>query len=98
MSPDVTEVIKILSGLKVEIKNKFKADLKGIFGSFARSQATPDSDIDILVEFQPAANLFDMAELTLFLEDKLHRNIDLVPESGIRQELRQNILQEAIML
>lgn len=98
MSPDVSEVIKILSGLKVEIKNKFKADLKGIFGSFARSQATPDSDIDILVDFLPSANLFDMAELTLYLEDKLHRNIDLVPESGIRKELRQSIMQEAIML
>ena len=98
MSPDVSEVIEILSGLKVEIRKRFKADLKGIFGSFARSQATPDSDIDILVDFLPSANLFDMAELTLYLEDKLHRNIDLVPESGIRKELRQSIMQEAIML
>lgn len=98
MSPEVSEVIRILSSLKAEIKSRFKADLKGVFGSFARSEATPDSDIDILVDFLPSANLFDMAELTLYLEDKLHRNIDLVPESGIRTELRQTILQEAIML
>jgi predicted nucleotidyltransferase len=98
MSPDVSEVIRILLSLKAEIKKRFKTNLKGIFGSFARSEATPDSDIDILVEFLPAANLFDMAELTLFLEDRLHRNIDLVPESGIREELRQTILREAIML
>ena len=96
MSPHVYEIIKTLFSLKAEIKKKFKADLKGIFGSFVRSEEQPDSDIDILVDFLPAATLFDMAELTLFLEDKLHRSVDLVPESGIRQELRQNILQEAI--
>ena len=98
MSPDVSEIIKTLASLKIEVKNRFKAELRGVFGSFARSEANPDSDIDILVEFLPSANLFDMAELTLFLEEKLHRSVDLVPESGIRQELRQSILQEVVAL
>ena len=98
MSLHISEIIKTLSNLKIEVKTRFKTELKGIFGSFARSEERPDSDIDILVEFLPTANLFDMAELTLFLEEKLMRKIDVVPESGIRQELKQNILQEMVRL
>ena len=98
MSPNVSEIIKTLSSLKVEVKARFKAEIKGIFGSFVRSEGRPDSDIDILVEFLPGANLFDMAELTMFLEGKFHRTIDVVPESGIRQELKQDILQEVVRL
>ena len=43
-------------------------------------------------------NLFDMAELSLFLEEQLHRAVDIVPESAIRPELKQNILQEVVRL
>lgn len=98
MSPEVSEIILKLSALKADVNVKFKAELRGIFGSFVRSEENPDSDIDILVEFSPGASLFDMAGLSLFLEEKLQRNVDVVPESGIRQELKQNILQEVVRL
>ncbi len=98
MSQNISEIIKALSNLKVEVKARFKAEIKGIFGSFVRTEEKPDSDIDVLVEFLPTANLFDMAELTLFLEEKLHRTIDVVPECGIRPELKQNILREVVRL
>lgn len=98
MSPKIADIIKTLSTLKTEVKKRFKADLRGIFGSFVRSEEKPDSDIDILVEFAPGANLFDMAGLSLFLEEQLHRAVDIIPESGIRPELKQNILQEVVRL
>ncbi len=98
MSPRVLEIVKILSNLKNEARERFKTDIKGLFGSFVRSEETSESDIDVLVEFHPGATLFDMAGLTLFLEDRLHHRVDVVPESGIRPELRPTILQEVVRL
>ena len=50
MSQNISEIIKALSNLKVEVKARFKAEIKGIFGSFVRSEEKPDSDIDIYIE------------------------------------------------
>ncbi|MBF0543078.1 MAG: hypothetical protein HQM08_01530 [Candidatus Riflebacteria bacterium] len=44
MSPYISDVIKPLSVLKIEVKNRFKAEIRGIFGSFVRSEEKPDSN------------------------------------------------------
>nr|MBC8234936.1 nucleotidyltransferase domain-containing protein [bacterium] len=50
--------LRILKSLKGEVRQTYKADLKGVFGSYVRGEAKEDSDIDILVEFQEGATLF----------------------------------------
>ena len=92
------EILKVLATLKVEARQKYKAEIKGIFGSYVRGDAREGSDVDILVEFDEDANLIDFIGLSLFLEEKLHRSVDVVPVSAIRDEIKANILKEAAYL
>lgn len=67
-----------------------------IFGSVARGEETPESDIDILVEFHQPVGLFEFAALRRELSELLGCRVDLVTESAIRREMRQNIMSEIV--
>lgn len=70
-----------------------------VFGSVARGQERPDSDVDFLVEFDPGYDLFaQRLPLTRQLADLLGRPVDLVPEHELNRHLRDSILQEAVEL
>jgi len=90
------EILAVLRGLKEEASRKYKAELKGIFGSYVRGQENPGSDLDVLVEFNKGANLIDLVGLSLFLEEKLHCSVDVVPQSALRKELKSDILNEMV--
>ncbi len=69
-----------------------------LFGSFARDEARPDSDVDLLVEFDPAAHvgLFELVDVKDHLEKLLGRQVDLVPRAGLKPRLRPIIEREEI--
>ena len=69
-----------------------------LFGSTSRDQATPQSDVDLLVEFDPAAHvgLFDFVRLLDHLSDVMDTRIDLATPEALRPEMRAEILAEAI--
>lgn len=67
-----------------------------LFGSVARDEARPDSDVDFLVEFAIEATLFDLFRVQHYLEDILGCKVDLGTKSALRQHLREPVLQEAI--
>lgn len=90
-----SEILRILNELKTEVRKRYKADIKGIFGSYVRDEEKKGSDIDVLVEFDEGANLLDLTGLSLFLEEKLNCRVDVVPESAIRSEIKESILKEA---
>jgi uncharacterized protein len=69
-----------------------------VFGSAARGDAGPASDVDLLVEMEPGRSLLDFVGLWQELEDLLGRKVDLVSEGGISPYLRDQILSEAIAL
>ncbi|MDM8003538.1 MAG: nucleotidyltransferase family protein [Bacteroidota bacterium] len=58
----------------------------GIFGSFARREETPESDIDILVKFKKTISLFDLVRIQRELKQILGREIDLVTEASVKNE------------
>ena len=91
-------VIRILRSVTEESLLKYKAHIKGIFGSVARGDETAESDIDVLVEFTETADLFDFVGLALFLEEKLNRRVDVVPSDTIKTESRSNVMKEAIYI
>lgn len=67
----------------------------GLFGSFVRGEQRPDSDIDLLVEFEPGAKTFDsFMELSFFLEDILRHRIELVTVESLSPYLGPHILKE----
>jgi hypothetical protein len=69
-----------------------------IFGSVARGDAGPDSDVDVLVEFEKGRSLFDHAGLLLDLEAILGCKVDVVSERGLRERIRDRVLREAVPL
>ena len=68
------------------IHQKYKAEIKGIFGSYIRSDFHADSDLDLLVDFDDGAELMDHVNLQRFLEDRLECKIDVVSRRSRRQE------------
>jgi uncharacterized protein len=91
-------IIEILRSITEEALLKYKAQICGIFGSFARGDENEASDIDILVDFTEKADLFDFIGLAIFLEEKLHRPVDVVPRDTIKSELRNAVLRDAIYI
>ncbi|MDD3621539.1 MAG: nucleotidyltransferase family protein [Methanofollis sp.] len=69
-----------------------------LFGSAVRGEETPESDIDLLVEFEPGRNLLDHVALVQDLEDLLGRKVDVVTEGGLHWYIRDRIHQEAVPL
>ena len=67
-----------------------------VFGSLARGEATPTSDIDVLVEFNRPVGLFEFIRLKLYLEELTGRRVDLVTPDAIRPSMRAAILSEAV--
>jgi len=67
-----------------------------VFGSVARDEAGPDSDVDILVEVERPAGLLRFAHLQNYLETVLGREVDLVPSDSVRPQLEGRISREAL--
>ena len=92
------EIIQTLTSIKEEARQKYKAEIKGIFGSYARGEENQDSDLDVLVEFLEKATLFDLVGLGDFLEEKLNCKVDIVSRRTIREEIKPNIYNDLVQL
>jgi predicted nucleotidyltransferase len=66
-----------------------------IFGSIARNEATEESDIDILVDFDSKKGLFGFADLKFYLEEILGCRVDLVTKRALHPALKTRILSES---
>ncbi len=91
-------ILKTIESLKDQVRRDYKADIKGIFGSYVRGEQTSQSDIDVLVEFHNGADLFDFVGLSQFLEERLNCKVDVIPLSSLREEVKPYILREAVYL
>src|SRR5438105_12522576 len=88
------EILNTLGANEAKIKS-FGVRALSLFGSSARGEDTPESDLDFVVEFEKKS--FDSyMDLKLFLEELFDRPVDLVLADGIKPRLRTAILREAI--
>jgi predicted nucleotidyltransferase len=77
---------------------KYGASNVRVFGSVARGEAGPNSDVDVLVNLEPGRSLLDHAALLLELEALLGCQVDVVTERGLRKRFRERVLREAVPL
>ena len=89
---------KIVAEEKDEIRKQYKAQIKAVFGSYARGDFHADSDLDLLVDVDAGATLFDLVGLQQFLEDRLGCKVDIGTENSLREEIRASVLNEMIRL
>lgn len=69
-----------------------------LFGSVARGESRPDSDLDLLVEMEQGRSLLDLVELWQDLEELLGRKVDVITDGGVSPYLKDRIYSEAIPL
>jgi predicted nucleotidyltransferase len=69
-----------------------------VFGSVARGEAGPKSDLDFLVDMEPGRSLLDMGGLLMDLQDLLGCRVDVVTEKGLRERIRSRVLKDAVPL
>ena len=91
--------------LNEEIKKKIisilvKHDIKRIlvFGSYARNEATPKSDLDLIVDFPEGTGLLDHVGIEIELSEALDMKIDLLSRNGISPYIKDHVLKEAIVI
>ena len=91
------EAINRLSVLKPDLERMGVKSLR-IFGSVARNEATPDSDLDIVAEFVEPHTSKQYFDVLFFLEDSLGVKVDLAEPRTLHPRLRSKILEEAVLV
>ena len=92
---DKGEVLRVIREKQPELTGRFTVRRIGVFGSFARGGADPESDVDILVEL--AEPTFDhYMDLKFYLEKVLDRPVDLVMADTVKPRLRAIIAKEVV--
>ena len=69
-----------------------------VFGSVARRQDDAGSDIDFLVDMEPGRSLLDLGGLLVDLEKLLNSKVDVVTERGLKERIRDRVVNEAVLL
>lgn len=81
------------------LADRYGASNVRVFGSVARGEARPDSDVDLLVELRDGTTLWDTVGLWLDLQELLDCEVSLLTEhDGMRERLRKNIMRDAVPL
>ncbi len=92
------EVLTILRKQHKNLSEQFGVKKLYLFGSTARNEATSSSDVDLLVEFDPVPGLFEFIELQQNLESLLGCKVDLGTKRSIKDFMKEEILNEAILV
>jgi len=85
----------VLAALRATL-SAFGVNAVYVFGSVARDSATPDSDVDLLVDFDQTPTLFEFIRLRRTLSEHLGHRVDLVTRGALKPQLREQILREAV--
>jgi hypothetical protein len=92
---DKERVLSLLNSHRDRL-DEFAVKALFLFGSVARGEATPESDVDLLVEFDRPVGLFTVLGLQSYLEELLGCSVDLGTPNSLRPHLRETVLKEAI--
>ncbi|WP_232308704.1 nucleotidyltransferase family protein [Methanosarcina lacustris] len=95
---DVDKIRLFILERKAEIKREFKAEVIGIFGSYARGEEKEKSDIDVLVRFGEGATLLHLTGLGFYLEDLFGVSVDVVSERALHPMMRDDVLKELVLV
>ena len=92
----IDEIKYILEKHKSILKEKFKIDEIGIFGSYVRREQTDESDVDILVTFKKPIDFFLFLDLEEYLSELIGLKVDLVMKNALKPNIGRSILEETM--
>lgn len=87
---------QILSQDKTLLREQYRVTRLGIFGSYARGEETPESDLDILIDYEQAPTLFQLVELRDYLSKQVGLKVDLVTKNGLKPRMQARVLSEVV--
>ena len=89
-------IINLLKSENTRLSSQFGVKSLLLFGSVARDEATPASDVDLLVEFNKPVGYFGLFTLQDYLEKLLNSPVDLGTPESLKPRLRERIMEEAV--
>jgi predicted nucleotidyltransferase len=95
---DLNEIKKIIKQHRNILADRYGIAIVGIFGSYVRGEQEQRSDIDLLADILRLISLLEMVGAEIYLSEVLEIKVDLVPKRSVREELRNNILEEAVSI
>ena len=90
------EVINILQAHQENLAKEFGVKSLQLFGSVARDEATPSSDVDLLVEFNRPMGYFGLFSLQDYLENLLGCSVDLGTKNSLRPTIKENVMRDLV--
>jgi hypothetical protein len=95
---DAVTIQRALSGMLPDLRARYQVSSLGMFGSYLRGEAHPDSDLDLLVEFDQPPSLLTFIALENEISDRLGLRVDLVMRRALKPRIGEAILREVVML
>jgi predicted nucleotidyltransferase len=89
-------LVKEKRGEILRIASKYGARDVRVFGSVARGEDDPESDVDFLVELEPGRSLLDLGGMQMEFESLLGCRVDVVTVGGLKARMRERVLREAM--
>lgn len=96
METDLELIKEVLNKHLDFLKERYRVENIGVFGSIARGEQGRTSDVDILVEFSKPIGFFKFIELEEFLSQLLGRKVDLVTKNALKPAIKEEVLRELI--
>jgi predicted nucleotidyltransferase len=96
MDGELQSIIEKIKSIKPGLVERYHLSQIAIFGSYARYEQTPESDLDIMVSFSVVPSLFEFLNLKDHLSEILDKNVDLVIREDLKPHIAQNALAEKI--
>ena len=90
------KALRILEANRQELRERFGVKSLRLFGSVARDEASEQSDVDVLVDFDETPSLFGFLRLQGYLQDLLGAKVDLITESGLKERARPYVEKDAL--
>jgi len=91
----LTQIKNVLEQLKPELSKRFHVQSLGLFGSVVRDDFSPNSDIDIIVDFDQPIGI-EFIDLADYIEKCLHIKVDLVSRRGVKDKYFKAIEREIV--
>lgn len=90
------QIKEIINKHRDVLRDKYKVSTISLFGSYVRNEQTPESDLDILVEFSETIDLFEFVQLEDYFSQLLDCKVELVMKNSLKSQIKHAILSEAI--
>ena len=95
---DINKVLRENRAEIMVIAGRYGARNVRVFGSVARGESGPESDLDLLIDLEPGRNLFDLGGFLYEIRELLGIPVDVVTEKGLREHVRSGVLEDAVPL